>query len=281
MADPWPDVDDFAFTGKKDDDEKKKDDFIAAMAKCWVETDKGKALWLLDHDGDWKDIQDKIKGKKATVDDVTSHLDASFDKDTGAFPKAKPAAIAKAWMIARIEEYRFHQAGYRRYGNFWPSFEPAKPKARETTDVPDAIKMPGTIKIAAGLATFLTALNKKYGKFQASNYRGHSTGAGHIDQGMSVDIYLPKKSSDGLWWDVGEAVKFMKAVEDLAGSSDFKGTKWMALYDDFDVAEQINKSAKLGTMRLRASGSTYHGPDPAKLHIHLEVITPDDAAAPK
>ena len=95
-----------------------------------------------------------------------------------------------------------------------------------------------------------------------------------------MDIYLKKKTSDGLWWDVSEAVKFLKAVDDMGGSADFKGTKWVALYDHFDVAAQVNKSAKLGAVRLRASGSTYHGPDPAKLHIHLEVVVPSDKDKP-
>src|SRR5690242_8597953 len=37
MPNPWPNPDDFVPTGKKEDDDKKKEDFIAAMAKCWVD----------------------------------------------------------------------------------------------------------------------------------------------------------------------------------------------------------------------------------------------------
>jgi hypothetical protein len=275
--DPCPDPEDFLPTGKKPDDEKKKQDFVDALAKCWVETDKGKALWLLEKDKDWSDILPKIQSKKATADDVKAHLLASYTRDTAAFKKN---GMVRAWMHARVNELRYHQAGYRRFGNFWPSYEVSKAHKRETADVPAPIKDPDSIKIAPGLATFLTAVNQKFGKFKASNYPGHLT-VFDMDQGMSVDIYLTKKTKDGLWWDVAEAVKFMKTVDDTAGTADFKGTKWTALYDHFDVADQINKSAKQGQMRFRANGSTYHGPDPALLHIHLEVVVPSDKTAPK
>ena len=64
MADPWPDPDHY--------DKNTINDFIAVMAKCWV--DNADALSRLDRDNDWKDILPVIKSKKATVPDVTKHL---------------------------------------------------------------------------------------------------------------------------------------------------------------------------------------------------------------
>ena len=49
-------------------------------------------------------------------------------------------------MIARVEEYRFHQAGFRRFGNIWPSFVKANRHARDTAEVPAEIRHKGTIK---------------------------------------------------------------------------------------------------------------------------------------
>jgi hypothetical protein len=283
MADPWPDVKDFVPTGKKEDDDKKLEDFIVAMAKCWVETDKGKALSFLEKDKDWGDI----KPKGADADAVADHLHVSYKRDVvDGFAKAKPPVkgprLVQAWMVARIEEFRFHRAGMSRFGNLWPHIDKSPDNARDTADIPAAVQRDsaGYNKIAPGLATFLTALTKSSGDFEATNRKkGHST-VFYQNQGMSVDVYLPKKTSDGLWWDVGTAVKFLTAVDALAGTGDFKGTRWMALYNHFDVADQVNKKVKNGGIRFRGADVTYHGPDPALLHIHLEVVVPSDASWP-
>jgi hypothetical protein len=251
----------------KDDDADKINAFITDLATAWMAEPKALGVVL------WKDL----KGQKASQDIVRTHLQASYDGDMKVLKSfGKKEVVAKAWMVVRVEELRYNQAQMTQANpGVWPKFTFAKPGERETEDVPAAVKGKGskTTKIAPETAKFLTAVSGSFPKFTASNYDGHTT-ASAVNQGMSVDILLSeaKKTPDG-FWEAAQAVKFLRAVDGVAGSDDFKGTRWVALYNDFDVADELKK-AEYGKVRFRGDGVNYHGPEPLKLHIHLELYVP-------
>jgi hypothetical protein len=266
----------------KDYEDKEVDRFIGDMAKAWL--DNLDALWLLQGDGDWKDIESFLKAKNAKDVDaatktVTGHLQAAFKADTKALGGAK---FTRAWMVARVNELQFLQKKWKRGGGHWPSFKPAKAFARDTTDIPTDISesKPKYNKIAPGLAKFLSAVKDDFGPFTATNRKGHTT-VGVLDQGLSVDCYVTKKTKDGFWFDVDQGVDFLTSVDKVALSSDYKGTKWLVLYNHFALADKVNGKLKQGVVRFRGGGATYHGPNPAILHFHLEVVVPSDAPVPK
>jgi hypothetical protein len=121
----------------------------------------------------------------------------------------------------------------------------------------------------------------------AINYGGHAEAnpsfGGQANAGLySVDIDISAwapVNADG-FYDHAGAVAFFMAVEAATRTGDFA---WLAFYNDFAVAEEVNR--RTGKFRVNYSGaggppnpppekknSYHHGPAPYILHIHMNFM---------
>ena len=71
-----------------------------------------------------------------------------------------------------------------------------------------------------------------------------------------------------------EAVKFLLALNQAAKAA---SAEWRVLYNDFSVAEAVNKEtgekhvAFMGTDTGGGTNLNWHGPAPLILHFHLDI----------
>jgi hypothetical protein len=157
--------------------------------------------------------------------------------------------------------------------DFAPTYEIHEP---ELVEIPRPVKgqekkpMPG---IAREFAAFLTQLDDDPATpaFTAKNYRGHGS-KGFVNKGFSVDLYLDDSNLDPRgFYPVPLAVKFLLTLNKTANSFQ-PPARWRVLYNDFRVADQVNKETG-----LRSVGFVdWHGP--LVLHMHLDIEIPKDPA---
>jgi len=244
--------------------------FAAALAACWIAHPKALAGKLK-----------RIKRPDANTPEAFLAVLADHYKQAmrGLRGKGTPDVLRKAWMVAAAEEVKFYDTGWTPFGSHWPNFKTAPAYGRNTAEIPAKWKGKDSLKIAPGLAGFLSKLGEQYPKFYATNYTGHATGSAS-NQGLSVDIMGLPMDDKKRWFQPAEAVKFLKTVAALASSKDYAGTQWYAIYNDFSVASEINKLTGKTRVGFRGDTSQYHGPAPAILHIHLELVVPADASVP-
>src|SRR5205807_4306238 len=111
--------------------------------------------------------------------------------------------------------------------------------------------------------------------FKAGNYTGHGGGS-WAGKGYSVDLFLSGKNAQkderGFWLhDV--AVRFLLNLDKAA---QVVGAQWRVLYNDFSVAEDVNKATGVRNVTfmgspLEGKNLNWHGPDPLILHFHLDI----------
>jgi hypothetical protein len=133
---------------------------------------------------------------------------------------------------------------------------------------------------------FLTAVRHEYGPHvRAANYTDHEksnmyvgdiTGIGKY----SFDVDLPAPVNDDGFYDHAEAVRFFLALERASVATE---TAWVAFYNDFAVAREVNEQIGKARVGFSGAGSPYgagpgdegsihHGPRPYILHIHVNVM---------
>jgi hypothetical protein len=128
---------------------------------------------------------------------------------------------------------------------------------------------------APALRGFMDRVAHQSPAFHRDNYRDHN-GTRSGPAGFSVDVRLTgHKRDERGFYPPADAVAFLLAVDRTAATT---GARWRALYNDAEVAGAVAKRARRGSVQFMGQtqvGKTdmlnYHGPDPLKLHIHLDV----------
>jgi hypothetical protein len=180
--------------------------------------------------------------------------------------------LKHGWAVKSREKVDFDTLG--RWGKYFgKDFKPTYeiPEAARV-DIPaslqekDAKPMPG---IAPEVASFLTQLagNPATPAFTVANYGGHGLGV-WFSKGFSVDLYLSSSNLDQRgFYPVPLAIQFLLTLDATAKAF---GARWRVLYNDFRVADKVNK-----TTGLRNVGFVdWHGP--LVLHMHLDLEIPKD-----
>jgi hypothetical protein len=133
---------------------------------------------------------------------------------------------------------------------------------------------------------FLTAVRREYRpRVTAINYPGHEKSNMYVGdiEGIgkySFDIDLGAPVNNDGFYDHDEAVRFFLALERASAATQIA---WIAYYNDFEVAREVNE--RIGKFRVGFSGagtpygarpgdegSIHHGPAPYILHIHVNVM---------
>ncbi|WP_231949654.1 peptidoglycan-binding protein [Alloactinosynnema sp. L-07] len=179
------------------------------------------------------------------------------------------AEIARGWMFGQSERLEFQTRGTagRRLVDFAPPSKPAGGDALEP------IELPGTgTPVQALTNRFLRALRGRHRTVTAGNYAGH--GGGSFDsRGYSVDLFLPPPLDGRGFYRPAEAITLLLAVN--AAAADV-GVRWRALYNDYSVAEAINRHTGVRNVVFMGQPRTgarpnlnWHGP--LVLHVHLDI----------
>jgi hypothetical protein len=235
-------------------------EFVPRLGKEWSERRGGTpaagpmTTWL------FKDLADTLAG-------------ARLRWTKGQFTEA---VIARGWAISRVENMRFQLAswaGLRSLGNMAP------PKTPVTLTSNPIVKHSDVAPVAPLTIRFVQELKKRYTKsFSAQNYRGHGGGP-FLNRGFSLDLYISGTDSRG-FYPASEAIAFMRAVHQAAAAA---GAEWRVLYNDFSVADVINRETKaqhilfMGVARYKdaaktkVAGLNWHGPHPLILHFHIDL----------
>lgn len=189
-------------------------------------------------------------------------------------------SLKHGWAVGRREEVDFDTLG--RSAKYLKDFKPTYevPEA-ERVEIPTALqasqKMPG---VAPELASFLTQLaaDPDTPAFTVGNYKGHGGGA-WSGKGFSADLFLKAGLDQRGFWPVPLAVKFLLALDATARAL---GARWRVLYNDFRVADEVNKTT--GSRNVGFMGDSnnpklnWHGP--LVLHMHLDLEIPKAKPAP-
>ena len=233
-------------------------EFAVTLGKEWAQRRNGSPTaekiteWLL------QDYQDTLVG---------AHLRWSN--------KLSDDSIGRAWMISRQEQMNFQtsSAAVRPLRNFQPPTESVA-LVSNTSLIEDSDKAP----VAPIIIRFVQELHQHYqGSLHVSTYRGHG-GGNFKDRGYSVDLFLQGRDDRGFFLPQ-EAVKFLRVLHDTAKATD---TEWRVIYNDFSVADAINRETGqahvifVGTAsrdsNKQATGLIWHGPHPLILHFHLDLV---------
>jgi peptidoglycan hydrolase-like protein with peptidoglycan-binding domain len=189
-------------------------------------------------------------------------------------------AIGRAWMLGREANMKFQGGfpGVRSLGKFEPLVDPA------TLVSSSLIQDSQVAPVAPLLVNFVEELRGRFRDFvRASNYRGHGGGAFH-NRGHSLDLFLEGIDDRG-FYPKERAVSLLHAVHDSAAHVN---AQWRAIYNDFDVADVVNRALTtrhvvfVGETRKQAgavTGLNWHGPAPLILHLHLDLAPLAGAAS--
>lgn len=153
------------------------------------------------------------------------------------------------------------------------------------TDHPDTLVQGKDARpTSPSVVVFMKEMQKQTGtKVLAGNYDKHERYSPHVGNAEEVGKYSfdvdpgawIKMNSEG-FYDREKLAKFFLAVERAASVTQMS---WMAFYNDFAVAKEVNET--IGKQRIRFSGagggagmegSIHHGPAPYILHIHFNIM---------
>ncbi|HKN54608.1 MAG TPA: hypothetical protein VJX66_19060, partial [Amycolatopsis sp.] len=171
-----------------------------------------------------------------------------------------------------------------------PSFEPVvKPAA-----APDQLEK-DSVGSAQSVVTFVRAVQRQWHGhlIKAGNYGGHELGNPHYGNveflgkfSFDVDLGSFAKVREDGFYEHDPVVDFFLAVERASAETNIG---WLALYNDFAVAKEVNE--QIGEFRIGFSGggspikappekegSLHHGPAPYILHIHFNIMVRQPAA---
>jgi hypothetical protein len=193
--------------------------------------------------------------------------------------KDKLDRVIRAWEISRREEIDFLSAGapgVRALANFRP---PTVEAQRQVTPL-----IPGSDRdpIAPEVIRFVQELRRRVRNFNVWTYSGHGGGA-FRNRGYSIDIDLGRQRDNRGFYPPNDAIAFLRQAHEAARAA---GVEWRAIYNDFSVADAINRETGarrvvfVGKPRIqrRPDGTTYsenlnwHGPDPLIIHFHFDLV---------
>jgi hypothetical protein len=175
--------------------------------------------------------------------------------------------LRTGWMMGRREQVDFDTlmpASLRALPRFGapalaagarPGLVPIEPEGTGSPLTPEA-------------KAFLVALRRRATAFDANNYPGHGGGS-FAGRGLSIDLSLREPVDRRGFYPRDQAVAFLLHVDAAAGAA---GLRWRVLYNDFAVAQHINKLK--GALHVRFIGKpagnlNWHGP--LVLHFHLDL----------
>ena len=157
-----------------------------------------------------------------------------------------------------------------------------------TPGKPDQTSAP----VAPSVVRFMKAVQKETGKkAKADNYAQHeeynppykvTTEVGNIGKySFDVDLQgLVKINAEG-FYDREQLFQFFLGVDRAAKATQIE---WVAFYNDFAVAKQVNEELKEehihfsggGSAGTGKEGSIHHGPAPYILHVHVNIMPTGD-----
>jgi len=230
------------------------DPFIPELARQWSLKRSGTppADWL----SDWlkRDLSLVLAGRRARG----GHPDDTY--------------VGRAWLIARQEQMWFESSNPGQWlSNFDP---PAGLTLNPSTVISGADQ---SAPVADLLVSWANEIRNHYTRTLSLGTYAHHGGGSFRDAGLSVDIFLGDQ--DDLYFFAHQnAVDFLKAAHETC-----KVVKcdWRILYNDFTVADEINRFygfkhvVFIGSPAVHGGVATnivFHGPDPLILHLHLDII---------
>ena len=252
------------------------------------------AAWAIQHSS-------RPDGRTLTAGQAEDLTVAGLAKDFQRAMEIAPKSEKFGDKGRSIEDFQMGwMIGQRNKALFYTTHQPASklqkfiaPKtAAQSSDLPEHFlpgwlaekeqEKPGTVpKIAPLLVRFLNKLAGRYPRFTAANRPAHGGGS-WAGKGYSLDLMLParalaKSDDDAAGFYVrNEAVKFLRIVDDVINDL---GAQSQVYYNDFAVAEEVNKQAKVinvdfkGNIKEGSSKFNWHGPNPlGNLHFHLDII---------
>jgi hypothetical protein len=286
---------------KKDALKGLSDDFKATIAEALAEQGPGWraiALASLKRSRTQKENELKAKPKvkkgetpppAKTPDEVNAELESFMQQkrcEQAAWVQTKYEQLKYGWMVGRREKLDFDTIAQ----NVRPIPKDFKaPRDTPEADllpIPDDLggndKMPG---VAPEVVGFLRELQALYPTFNVGNYAGHGSwefvaknpgGKGSHSMGFSVDLTLTGKAAaqdERGFYQHAEAVDFLLKLDQAAQKAK---AEWRALYNDFGVAEEVNRRLNMGRVGYignldKAGRLNWHGPHPLKLHFHLDI----------
>lgn len=187
--------------------------------------------------------------------------------------------LAHGWAVGRREEVDFLTISQS--AKWMKSFGPTyQAEEANRVDIPAVVQTEAHMaRVAPEVATFLTQLAANPGAppFTASNYAGHGGGS-WAGRGFSVDLSLKAALDKRGFWPHPLAVQFLLALDATAKSL---GARWRVLYNDFGVAEEVNKATGFRNVMFMGDSTApnlnWHGP--LVLHMHLDLEIPQAAPA--
>lgn len=187
------------------------------------------------------------------------------------------AKFCRAWLIAKREQVDFNTLGapnLRSLQNF------QRPAAQVGLIVSPLIAGSAEEPVAPIVVTFVQELKKRYRGFNATTYRNHGGGA-FLRRGYSIDLFLNGPPDRG-FYARAEAEAFLRQVHETARAVN---VEWRVLYNDFAVADTINRATGVRHVGFVGSpvtvvrggikygtGLNWHGPAPLILHLHLDLV---------
>lgn len=184
--------------------------------------------------------------------------------------------VAHAWAVGRREQVDFDTRESRPYlKDFNPTYKPAAADLVPLTNPGEKETYTG---VAPELNDFLNQLRADPATppFRGENYGGHGGGS-WAGMGFSVDLYLASAPLDQRgFWRHEDAVKFLLRLDATAKAM---GARWRVLYNDFRVADEVNKTTGARNVGFMGGidakgGLNWHGPEGLKLHFHLDLEIP-------
>ncbi len=190
--------------------------------------------------------------------------------------------VKHGWMVGRREQFLYThvpQPGLKNvdYATFKPSrVVDAADLVQIPKDLASDTDMPGVAPEVLGV---LERLKQYHPGFTVGNYKGHGGGAfapgkGVDVLGFSVDLFLSVKTDARGFWDPQAAVSFLLDLDQAARDA---AAEWRVLYNDFSVAEAVNKATGkkhvvfMGADTDHGANLNWHGPAPLILHFHLDI----------
>lgn len=205
--------------------------------------------------------------------------------DQEAWLRRRLERIKHAWMVGKREEARFittSQPGIAELRNFRPAREVLEEGGR--APIPRTLvrpEDPDYPRIAPEVVSLLLALQRVRPNFRVENRAGHG-GGNWAGRGFSLDLYLTGSAGsidERGFWQPEAAIDFLLALNSVVRA---RGGRWRVLYNDFDVAQAVNRVTRVRNVCFTGNLGdnparrrlNWHGPEHMLLHFHLDVELP-------
>ncbi|TDW64607.1 flagellum-specific peptidoglycan hydrolase FlgJ [Novosphingobium sp. PhB55] len=231
------------------------DDFSRALATEWSRSSGGRV-----------DAETK---RLALIADHAATLEGARARYGG---KVTESAVTQAWKISRDQQMRFETRGSSGIAALGPF---APPAAMVALAADPAIGGSNLAPVAPATSRFVAELKRRIPRVSVSTYRRHGS-QGFVDRGYSVDLFIPGRDGRG-FYRADDALALLRAVDVAAKAA---GANWRAIYNDFGVADTINREfgrrhvifvGSPSRSKGRGTNLNWHGPNPLILHVHIDL----------